>query len=231
MAYVEGCFGGGNVLYNKKPSVEEIACETNQSVYLAHYCLQFPSFIKRLRETQYSEETFKKSLETYIDPLDSVWAEYCKRRMSRSGAGEVYSWSNRLRGGQPECLNAWEGALKNLEKFRERISTVRLYNESILKLLPNYSDPNTLIYLDPPYVHETRQSQREYGPYEWKVKDHRKMARLVNKSAAKIVISGYDSTLYDEILKGWRKEKREIANHSGQNKKKQKRIEVLWLNY
>ena len=47
----------------------------------------------------------------------------------------------------------------------------------------------------------------------------------------KVAVSGYDSPLYNEMLSGWGRAERKIANHSGQTKTKSTKTEVLWLNY
>lgn len=61
-------------------------------------------------------------------------------------------------------------------------------------------------------------------------RDHMKMLDSIRMSRAAFFLSGYPSELYDEYLPGWYCQKRIVANHSGQNRKKEKRVECLWSN-
>lgn len=50
--------------------------------------------------------------------------------------------------------------------------------------------------------------------------------KAVLKHPGPVMISGYESDLYNEYLKGWRKEYKETVAEAGR-----KRVEVLWMNY
>ena len=60
-----------------------------------------------------------------------------------------------------------------------------------------------------------------------------KMARAVKEYRGKVVLSGYASSLYDELLSGWHRIEIETTSSASNrvNKKDAKRTEVLWLNY
>lgn len=59
-----------------------------------------------------------------------------------------------------------------------------------------------LIYLDPPYLPETRSRKKLYD-YELTRKDHERLLGLIKNCPAMIQISGYKSTLYAKALKSW----------------------------
>lgn len=59
-----------------------------------------------------------------------------------------------------------------------------------------------LIYLDPPYLPETRSRKKLYN-YELTRKDHERLLGLVKNCSAMIQISGYKSDLYAKALKSW----------------------------
>ncbi len=67
-------------------------------------------FLARVRSLPYSPETFAWSLDTRVstDDLARAVAFPVRNRMSRGGLGEDFAWSERLRGGRPGDLNAWE---------------------------------------------------------------------------------------------------------------------------
>ena len=80
------------------------------------------------------------------------------------------------------------------------------------------------LYLDPPYLLGTR-SGKQYK-FEMQDAEHEAMLNELLQSKAKIMISGYDSEMYNEYLKDWvRVEMRSCAEHGKPRK------EVVWMNY
>jgi hypothetical protein len=82
----------------------------------------------------------------------------------------------------------------------------------------------TFVYCDPPYLLSTRKGRRYYR-YELSHGQHVELLRTVTAIPAKVLISGYDSELYNDMLTGWRKETF-IARTRGGNAE-----ECLWFNY
>lgn len=80
------------------------------------------------------------------------------------------------------------------------------------------------MYIDPPYLFSTR-TRKQYS-YEMSDEDHLELLDVICQSKAKILISGYDSELYNNKLKDW--DRLEFAATA---EKGLKRTEVLWLNY
>jgi hypothetical protein len=52
------------------------------------------------------------------------------------------------------------------------------------------------------------------------------LLETIASSASKIVISGYESGLYSEYLKGWHKDYKTAVDEAGN-----KRKEAVWMNY
>jgi DNA adenine methylase len=235
MHYIEPFGGAGSVLLNKNPSVHE----TYNDLHLPTANI-FKNLVDRSKELvekisaiEYSEKSFQgmKDIPQCFNDLNSAVSELILRRMSRGGMKKAFSWSERLRGGRPGDLNAWETFKTHLPLICERIKSVDVKNTNALTLISNsLQDENTLIYLDPPYLSETRTSKSVYD-CEMTNEDHKLMADVLNGAKAKVIISGYDSGPYCEFFKDWRKAIKEMPNNSGQGKKKQRRIEVLWMNY
>lgn len=87
--------------------------------------------------------------------------------------------------------------------------------------------PDTLVYLDPPYLMETRSSQRQL--YEFELAEHHEHAELlalIKHLPCMVAISGYYSTLYSEQLPGWRTSTFWTVNRAGTRVQ-----EWLWMNY
>ena len=61
--------------------------------------------------------------------------------------------------------------------------------------------------------------------------DHRKLADILARCKAKVLLSGYPSTLNEEIYAGWNKVEFDIANHAAGGKSKARERECLWMNF
>ena len=80
------------------------------------------------------------------------------------------------------------------------------------------------MYLDPPHLWGTRNG-KQYK-HEMPDEEHEKLLEELLQSQAKIMISGYDSELYNKYLKDWNRV--EMKNCAEQGKP---RMEVIWMNY
>jgi len=81
-----------------------------------------------------------------------------------------------------------------------------------------------LIYCDPPYLIETRTSKRRYR-HEYSKQDHIELLELLKKLPCQIILSGYPSGLYDELLSDWNTLELQAMTWGGP------RTEKLWYNY
>jgi len=118
-----------------------------------------------------------------------------------------------------------------LEEFRDRMSGVIIENTDALKLIRHRDDPDTLFYLDPPYLHDTRTSVATGGDsYRHEMTDdqHREMLDLIRSLRGMVILSGYPSRLYDEALRGW--QRIEIKARASSQRGSVARTEVLWLS-
>lgn len=87
--------------------------------------------------------------------------------------------------------------------------------------------PAALVYLDPPYVRETRLSAEPiYGAHEWTLADHERCLEVITKLRCYVMISGYRHELYDQRLASWRRLDRPVMVHRGIP-----RVESLWCNF
>ena len=81
-----------------------------------------------------------------------------------------------------------------------------------------------LVYCDPPYLHYTRTSTSRYR-FEYEEKDHIKLLELLKRLPCSVMISGYPSYLYDELLADWGRLELQVMNQGGV------RTEKLWFNF
>lgn len=80
-------------------------------------------------------------------------------------------------------------------------------NLHVLDLIDKY-DPrftNAFFYFDPPYLKNTRKSQKNLYAYEWDLEDHQKFLSRILTVKNNCMISHYPCDLYNEKLSNWYK--------------------------
>lgn len=81
-----------------------------------------------------------------------------------------------------------------------------------------------LLYVDPPYLPETRRRAKVYR-CDYDVDDHVRLLHLLVGLPCMVLVSGYENGLYDEVLRGWNKHTFQAKTHVDV------RLETLWFNY
>lgn len=141
-----------------------------------------------------------------------------RAKSNRSGTMPAHDWAN------------WPAKMGALV---ERLQGVVIERKDALEILEQHDALDCLHYVDPPYVHSTRdvgennggKHQRDYR-HEMDDNAHRVLAGVLKGLRGMVVLSGYPCALYDqELFKDWhRVEKVALADGA------RKRIEVLWFN-
>lgn len=234
LAYVEPFAGMASVLLNKPRGQVEAVNDLDRGVVRILRALRddVGKFVTRLRQVEYTEDTFSRAKQALPtdDDFEAALNEYVVRRMSRGGLMKAFGWSKRLRGGQPGDLNAWLTMLDMLPVIAERLRGVEIHNKPALSVIEMYDEPGALLYCDPPYLPNTRTSPKAYG-VEMSENDHIALALALRQFKGKVALSGYPSALYDALYRDWRRIEKEIANHASQEEVKERKTEVLWINY
>jgi site-specific DNA-adenine methylase len=109
----------------------------------------------------------------------------------------------------------------------ERLLRVQIENRPAIDVIRLYDGAETLIYCDPPYLHETRGDSKAYG-FEMDEEQHRELAASLRRIKGKAAVSGYRCGLMDRLYKGWR---RFDATEKHCHSIKKMRQECLWMNY
>jgi hypothetical protein len=100
-----------------------------------------------------------------------------------------------------------------------------------LTILPALkTEPDWLIYADPPYLGSTRSCQRDYYENEFRTGEaHAKLLSVLSRLQCMVMISGYWSEMYVECLNnrlGWRSTSFDTVDRRGKPKR-----EFCWLNF
>jgi DNA adenine methylase len=232
--YVEPFAGSAAVLFAKPPAARETIVDMDAGVVALMAALRDTpdALAARLARLDYAEAAFtawRDADPATLPQLDLAVKTYVVANMSRGGLGKSFAWSERTRGGRPGDLNAWMTKLDMLPEMARRLAGVEVVNGDALAVLPRFlSDPASVIYADPPYVHSTRTARAAYG-HEMTDAAHARLLDMLDSAAGPVLLSGYACPLYDRRLSRWRRHEAPMPNHSGQGKSKQRRVEVLWV--
>lgn len=235
--YLEPFGGGGSVLLNKPPVEVETYNDLDRRITRLFRVLRDAGeeFIRKASLTPYSQIEFKDASEypPNASEVDKALCDFVRWRQSFAGKGQSWTCSTgRARGGMAGDVNAWWTAIDMLPELIDRIRRVQIICQSAFDAIPKFDHREGLIYCDPPYVHSTRcEASRNVYHGEMTDKDHARLAAMLAECKAKVIVSGYRCSLYDQLYGGWRRIDIEIANHASGGRSKARETESLWMNF
>ena len=237
--YTEAFGGGASVLLRKPRSHAEVYNDLSADIVNVFRVLRDPAraceLSKVIELTPFSRDEFR---DTDWENFDSVTdeVERARRMIFRSLAGfgsnaisarnKTGFRSNSGRSGTtpardwmhyPECIRA----------FTERLKGVVIENIDALQVLTRHDGPETLHYVDPPYVQETRGTKGGYHNYQHDMsdQDHERLAEALHELDGMVIVSGYRCELYEDLFGDWeRRDRSHFADGA------RARVESLWLN-
>lgn len=231
--YVEPYGGGASVLMRKPRSYGEVYNDMWGDVVNVFRVLRdFPDEIRRnLYLTPFSRDEFEQTSLTPADPIESA-RRTIFRSMAGFGSAAVngkYATGFRANSNRSGTIPAqdWRNYPDCVPMFVERLRGVVIENRDALSVMQQHDCPDTLHYVDPPYMHETRNMRRGNAAYEVEMfdEDHRELIEDIQRLDGMVVLSGYRTDLYDSELSTWSRVDREArADGAG------RRVESLWLN-
>lgn len=237
--YVEPFGGGASVLLQKPVAPAECYNDLDETVVQLFRVIQDPvqtsDLLYRLKHTPYSRKEFELAYEPTEEPV-----ERARRTLIRSwmgygsdGTAGVYKTGFRrtVTGANKFPSHEWANYHDALPATIERFSRVTIESIEASKLIGNLDRPDTLFYVDPPYLPSTRSSgNRRRGAgfhvYQHELEeDHVALLEQLIAVDGMVVLSGYPSQLYDDMLAGWRRVTRDAYADGGSH-----RTECLWIN-
>lgn len=113
-----------------------------------------------------------------------------------------------------------------ISKWREQYpgTCILIHGDAADYLNQHQYSGNELIYSDPPYLPSTRRRKRVYA-HEYTTGDHEQFLKQLKTLPCMVMISGYESTLYGDLLSGWRKQSFLSKTHTDL------RQEFVWMNF
>lgn len=232
--YVEPFGGGASVLLKKNPVITEVYNDLDKEVYNVFRVIRdnYDELVRRVSMTLYSREDFYLSFEKTNDPIESARRFLVQSRMSLSTANR-----QKLTGTFRTTVNADDYHSNPLTLYnvtetiflaRQRLSRVIIENTDAFMMFKSYNLPETLWFLDPPYLKQkiTHKSIKHGYSHNLTDHDHEMLCKVIRTLKGKVIICNYDNEIYNEILADWHTDTcRGFTNSS------RKTVEKIWMNY
>jgi DNA adenine methylase len=227
--YVEPFGGAGSVLMRKPRAYAEVWNDLDGEVVNLFRVLRSPdaaSLVEALKLTPFARTEFASAYQATLDPI-----ERARRLVIRSFMGFGSNGHNKVTGFRSNSNRSgttpaqdWYNYPDALRAIIERLRGVTIESRDAIALMIQHDTPETLFYVDPPYLPDTRDAGGDYA-HEMTEEDHVTLLGALRGFQGMIVLSGYPSALYDEALAGWRRvERAALADGAAA------RTEVLWIN-
>ena len=231
-SYLEPFFGSGAVLFTKKRSPIETVNDLDKDV--VNLFRQIRENTERLADTIYWTPYARSEYErawaaqyTETDPFQRAVDFYIRMMMGHGfrTTGEKVGWKNDVQGREAAyAAGYWCKTPEMIFEAAERLRKVQIENLPAVDLIRRFNFPNVLIYADPPYVLSTRHG-KQYR-HEMTDEQHEELLDTLSNHRGPVLLSGYDSDLYRDILHDWHRE--EIPSRAQTSGA---RVEVLWMNF
>lgn len=238
--YCEPFGGAAGVLMQKPRAYSEIYNDLDDELTNLFRVMQDAGLRQQLVDllvlTPYARREFELAWEPAADPLERARRLIIRAQMGFGSAGATKGTTGFRIDTKREYETAqhvWAQYPANLAAVGLRLTGVLIENRPAIEILSGHDTPETLFYVDPPYVHETRcritgkGSARSYR-HEMDEADHQELLEALQAVRGMVVISGYPHPLYDDTLRGW--ERRETKARISGGRGTATRDEVLWLN-
>jgi len=230
-AYVEPYGGTASVLLRKPVAKIETVNDLDKRLVNFFTVLrdQSADLLRAIELTPYAKVEYEGSRDQHPDPLEDARRFYVLSWQGRTGstggrnlAGWRYERDPDNRTGGPVAREFAHAG--HLRAIAIRLKGVQLEHDDALTVIGRYDTPQTLHYVDPPYVPSTR-SDRVIYAHETDEAGHVALAEVLHAVQGMVVLSGYPSPLYDHLYAGWEQTQRETITDSAKVV-----AEVLWFN-
>jgi DNA adenine methylase len=228
--YVEPYGGAASVLLNKTPATHEVYNDLDDELVNFFRILRSePARLIHLIElTPYSRLEHELAWETCQDSLERArrfyvrcWQSYGSGTRNTAGAAGWLTQKGKRRG--TTAVENWRDT-HHLYEIADRLLSVQIEKDTALNVLHRFDTRDTLFYVDPPYVASTRNKKKVYQ-HEMTNAEHIELAQCLQDLNGMIVLSGYESSLYDDLYENWQKVTTNTTDRTSNSVQ-----ECLWLS-
>ena len=236
--YVEPFGGAAGVLIQKPRSYAEVYNDLDGDIVNLFRVLQGEHSSQRLIElltlTPYARAEFELAWQPVEDPVERARRLIIRAQMGFGSAGA----SKAITGFRIDTARAygtaqhlWQRYPEHLAIVCQRLAGVLIENRPATEVVLAHDAADTLHYIDPPYMHDTRVRGAQKGRYyrhELSDREHAELLATLKTLRGMVVVSGYPSDLYKTELDTWTMNTTSARISAGRGGST--RQECLWLN-
>ncbi|WP_217350395.1 DNA adenine methylase [Azonexus fungiphilus] len=231
--YVEPFGGAASVMLRKPRSPIEVYNDLDEEIVGIFRVVQDPvqcqALLRRLRRTPYArrefEQAFKASSDSVIRAQRAITRAYLAFHHEALFNSRKTTFADaRHRTGTRTKAHEWASYPRSLATINRRLRGVTIDCQPAAAVIRAQDTPDTLFFVDPPYMPSTRSK----SGYRCELTEVEHIALLEQLRAVQglVVLAGYPSDLYDQVLHDWKRVERP---HRAAGSKRL-RTEVLWIS-
>lgn len=227
--YLEPFAGSLAVFFAKNPArIETLNDLDGNVVNYFNVVREKPELLAEvLSMTPYARDEYYQAFEILPEESDIERArKFAVRCWQGFGASNVYM--NGFRSSQqsksPHTTKEWRDLPERILAATDRLKNAQIENLPAVEIVKRYDTEDVFIYADPPYLHSTRKNY--LYRHEMSDKQHIELLDVLYRHPGKVLLSGYDNDLHNDMLPGWNKAQKKTRAEAGIA-----RTETLWFNY
>lgn len=230
--YVEPYAGLLSVFLNKKRCTCEVVNDLDDEVVNVFEMLRDrgPELARLMELTPYSRTEYERAYEQALFPLERArrFLFRCTAGIGSNSAVKRNGFRTSLCDVKHVTATSWANLPPHLDAIIGRLRGVIIENRPALQVMTQYDALHTLHYCDPPYLGVTRKDSTKGYKHEMSGEaEHVQLLEFLKKLKGKVVVSGYASELYNELLKGWQA----VPLKRGRDQTNRATNEMLWMNF
>lgn len=238
LCYVEPFGGAAGVLLQKPRAYAEVYNDLDGDVVNFFRVLRDPidraALIDACIFTPYAREEFDLAWTPAGDSIERARRLCIRAQMGFGSAGAtkgVTGFRVDTKRAYGTAQHDWAQYPAVIEAAGQRMRGVLIENRPGTDLMLQHDGPQTLHFVDPPYVFETRDRRAQTNGcyrHEMDDADHGKLLEVLKSLQGMVVLSGYYTEMYDQQLIGWARYQTESRISAGRGTRL--RTECVWLN-
>lgn len=234
--YCEPYGGAASVMLLKEKAYAEVYNDLDGDIVNIFRVLQSEKASKRLIElielTPFARTEFELAWLPTEDAIERARRTIIRAQMGFGSCGATKGTTGFRSDTSRRYTTAQMDWLKYpdcLPPIIERFKSVVIENRPAIQVINNQDSEETLFYIDPPYMHETRvMKSKGYYQFEMNDEQHIELLDVIKKIKGFVVLNGYSSPLYESHLAGWKRF--QTFSRASAFRGSVLRTEVVWLN-